>query len=159
MRLTLLLAIAIAMLGAVGCADRQQKQIERAQSQVRKLAEDLDRKTTETGVYVRVDADEIHETDPWGTRLQVGYAQGGLAETVTVRSAGPDGEFHTQDDIESLKVSANFKGVGTGIAKHAEQAATSTAKGIVKGAVAGVKESFLKNKKKSGHPNEGETAP
>lgn len=124
-----------------GCGDNQQLKIEQAQSRVSGLAEELDQNTTDTGVYVRIDEDEIKDIDPWGTRIKIAYAQGGVAETVTVRSAGPDREFHTPDDIQSVKFSANLKGIGTGIAKHAEQTANSTAKGVVKGIVSGVKES------------------
>jgi len=116
--------------------------IEKAQSQVRRIAEDLDKRTTETGAYVRVKGADIKEIDPWGTQIKVTYSQGGVAEMVTVRSAGPDREFQTNDDITAQGMAANLKGIGEGLKKNAEQTAANVAKGVVKGAVAGVKESI-----------------
>jgi hypothetical protein len=137
-------------IGLPGCGENQQLRIEQARSRVSGLAEELDSKTTDTGAYIRIDEDEIKDIDPWGTRIKIAYAQGGVAETITVRSAGPDREFHTADDIESIGFSTNLKGIGTGIAKHAEGTANSLAKGTVKGFAAGVKEtikdSFSKEK-------------
>lgn len=142
----------IASLGVVtflalgGCNDGQAKArraaVEKAEAQVRRLADELDAKTTETGVYIRVEEGEIQEKDPWGTPIDVTYAQGGMAETVTVRSAGPDTEFHTDDDLVAQGTAANFKGIGEGIKKNAEETAANTAKGLVKGTVEGVKDSI-----------------
>jgi hypothetical protein len=120
----------------------QRANIEKAQAQVRRVAEELDKRTTETGVYVRVDEDDIKETDPWGTRVKVSYSQGGVAEMVVVRSAGPDREFQTDDDLTAEGMVANLKGIGEGIKKNAEQTAANAAKGAVRGAVEGVKESI-----------------
>lgn len=115
--------------------------VEKAQALVRRIVADLDKRTTETGVYVRVKEDEINEFDPWGTKVQISYSQGGVAEVVRVRSAGPDREFQTNDDIFAEGISANLKGLGEGIKKNAEETAAKAAKGFVKGAVEGVKES------------------
>jgi hypothetical protein len=115
--------------------------IEKAQSQVRRIAEELDKRTTETGTCVRVDEDDVKETDPWGTRLKISYSQGGVAEMVVVRSAGPDREFQTDDDLTAQGVAANLKGIGEGIRKNAEETAANAAKGAVRGAIEGVKES------------------
>jgi hypothetical protein len=130
-------------LTAVGCDNgaARRELIEKGQSQVRRIASELDGKTTVTGVYVRVEKDEIKESDPWGTQVQVVYSQGGVAETVSVRSAGPDREFHTDDDLVASGISANFKGIGEGIKQNAKETATEAAKGLVKGTVEGVKES------------------
>jgi len=136
------LCAAIVLVGFVGCASKTQEQIDRATAQVQRLTEDLDRRTTDDGVYLRVDEKDINETDPWGTRLQVVYSQGGVAETLVVRSAGPDREFHTADDIRSMAGTVNFKGVGAGVQKGVEKTAAGAAKGFVKGTVTGVKESI-----------------
>ena len=117
-------------------------QISEAQVQVARLADDLDSRTTATGVYVRGKPGDIKEVDPWGTALEVRYSQGGIAETVTVRSAGPDRKLRTDDDIVAQRMAANLKGVGEGIKKNAEETAASAAKGLVKGAVQGVKDSI-----------------
>jgi hypothetical protein len=61
---------------------------------------------------------------------------------VRVRSAGPDREFDTKDDVVAEGMSANLKGIGEGIKKNAEETAANAAKGIVRGTVAGVKESI-----------------
>lgn len=137
---------------ASGCSDHAAERArERAEAQVQRMANDLDGKTTETGVYVRVKDADIQETDPWGTRIKVGYSQGGIAEVVEVRSAGPDREFDTKDDFVASRMVANLKGVGEGIKKNVEVTATNAAKGVVKGVVQGVKESIAesRNKKKN----------
>jgi hypothetical protein len=125
-----------------GAAERTAREIEQAQSQVQRIAADLDKRTTETGVYIRVKEGDIKEDDPWGTRIAVSYAQGGVAEFVIVRSAGPDREFHTDDDVAAQGMAANLKGIGEGIKNNVEETASNTAKGIVKGTVKGVKESI-----------------
>ncbi|MCA9099135.1 MAG: hypothetical protein KDA36_12150 [Planctomycetaceae bacterium] len=116
--------------------------IDQARAQVGRVVTDLDQRTSETGVYQKVDPDQIKETDPWGRPLKIDYSQGGIAETVTVRSAGPDGVFHSDDDLVASGVSANFKGNGNGIKKNAQETSSNIAKGLVKGAVDGMKESI-----------------
>jgi hypothetical protein len=138
----LLACAAIVFLSFAGCANKTREQIGQASAQVQRLTEDLDRRTTDEGVYIRVDEKDINEVDPWGTRLQVVYSQGGVAETLVVRSAGPDREFHTADDIQTTAGTVNFKGVGAGIQKGVEKTAAGAAKGFVKGTVTGVKESI-----------------
>ncbi len=53
--------VAAALAAAVGCEDRAARQaaLENAQAQVRRIAEDLDKRTTETGVYIRAKEGEI----------------------------------------------------------------------------------------------------
>jgi len=132
-----------------------------ARSEVERLAAELDSRTTPTGVYVRAKPDEVQKADPWGTPLEVTYSQGGIAEIVRVRSAGPDRKFDTTDDIQAQRMAANLKGVGEGIKKNAEETAANAAKGLVKGAVQGVKESIRESlpRKKSveSPPSETET--
>jgi hypothetical protein len=138
-RLPILALLSLATMA--GC-ETQQQRIDAATAQVQRLADDLDRRTTDTGVYVRAKDGEIKETDPWGSLVRVTYSQGGLAEEVLVRSAGPDREFHTADDIVATGIAANLKGIGEGIKRNVEATAAGAAKGVVKGAVAGVKESI-----------------
>lgn len=142
---------------------KDDKRSEKAQSQVRRVAQELDKKTTETGSYVRVEEGELDEKDPWGTPLVVSYSQDGVSENLTVKSAGPDKQLHTSDDIEASGIAINFKGVGEGIKKNVGEAAANAAKGAVKGTVAGVKESikdalpFKKKKKDSEQETKEET--
>ena len=136
----------IVLCGVSGCSDQAaERNRERAEAQVQRLATDLDGRTTATGAYVRVKEADIKETDPWGTQIKVGYSQGGIAEMVEVRSAGPDREFNTRDDIVADRMAANLKGVGEGIKKNAEETASRAAKGVVKGAIQGVKESIAES--------------
>jgi hypothetical protein len=125
---------------ALGCSG-ESRNLERARSQVGRLADHLDRQTTPAGVYIRLANNQAGEKDPWGTPIIAEYSQGGMAEIVTVTSAGPDREFHSNDDISTFRQSTNLKGVGEGIKQHAGEVAGEMAKGAVKGAVDGVKES------------------
>ena len=113
-----------------------------AQAACNRWADQLDRQTTDTGVYVRWAGEELPERDAWGQPLKVAYSQGGLAEAVEVRSLGPDGVSHTTDDVVAGRVSANLKGVGTGIQRGAAETSAGAARGAVKGTVQGVKESL-----------------
>lgn len=161
-----LLSVA-ALLFAAGCNTplTQQAAVDKAEAQTARLAEQLDQKTTATGAYIRVRDGDIRENDPWGTRIKVTYSQGGLAETIDVRSAGPDREFHTDDDIEATAISANLKGVGEGIKEHAGEVAASAAEGVVRGTVKGIKESIKdvlpkrKDKSASGDPEADKEVP
>lgn len=129
--------------------------IDKTQSQVERIVDGLDKRTTETGVYIRAKEREVREPDAWGRQFKIDYAQGGVEETVSVRSAGPDGEFFTNDDIVAQRMVANFKGVGEGVKKHAEETAANVAKGLVKGTVEGVKDSLpFRKKDKDDKPND-----
>jgi hypothetical protein len=127
------------VLAVVGCNDRS---ADRAAAQVERIADELDAKTTAAGVYVRLKDGEVKELDPWRTPIRVTYSQGGIAEVIDVRSAGPDREFHTSDDISQVRMAANFKGLGEGIRKNVEETAASAAKGAVRGALQGARESL-----------------
>jgi hypothetical protein len=115
----------------------EQKQ---ARSQVDRWADQLDRQTTETGAYVRHPREELPAADPWGRPLTVGYSQGGLAEVLTVRSLGPDGQSHTEDDVVASRQSMTLAGVGEGVKKNTEPVVQQAARGLVKGTADGVKE-------------------
>lgn len=136
------LILAVLLLCGPGCdfGMTRRVEIDKAENQVKRLAEDLDKRTTKTGAYIRAKKDEIQERDPWGTPVEVSYSQGGVAEMVEVRSAGPDRELRTKDDVTATCMAANFKGLGEGIKEHAEQTASNAAKGVVKGTFTGVKE-------------------
>ncbi len=152
---------AIALSALTGCNGLRQE-IDRATAQVEGVAEDLDAQTTDTGAYIRVAAKDIEEIDPWGTRIKVVYSQGGLAEQVVVRSAGPDKRFHTTDDVVATGFSANLKGIGEGVKRNVEATAAGAAKGLVKGTVSGVKESIKETftlRRDKDHPDEPADAP
>ncbi len=132
--------LALASFIALGCSG-ESRNLERARSQVGRLADHFDRQTSAAGVYIRPANNQAGENDPWGTPIIVEYSQGGMAEIVTVTSAGPDRELHSKDDISTFRQSTNFKGVGEGIKQNAGEVAGEMAKGAVKGTVEGVKES------------------
>ena len=138
---TMLLGLLVLLVVVAGCFVNDTS-IEQARSQVKRLADHFDRQTTATGVYIRPANNQAGEQDPWGTDIIVEYSQGGMAEIVTVTSAGPDRELHSKDDVAVFRQSTNFKGVGEGIKKNAGDVAGEIAKGAVKGAVEGVKDSI-----------------
>jgi len=113
-----------------------------AHAQVARWAEQLHGQTTDAGIYIRQPGNQLAENDPWGTPLSVAYAQGGLAETVTVRSAGPDRTFYTEDDIVAQRSVVNFKGIATGAKENVEDFAHKSARGLTKGAAEGIKEAI-----------------
>jgi hypothetical protein len=113
---------------------------EDARAQVDSWAEQLDAQTTETGVYVRYPDETLPELDPWGTPLTVMYSQGGFAERLVVRSAGPDGKLHTSDDIVAQRHAVNLKGVGHGVKENVEEVAEKAARGGAKGVITGLRE-------------------
>lgn len=120
--------------------DGANQRVAEARAQVERWVEQLHGQTTETGVYLRHPANQLPENDPWGTPLNVTYAQGGFAETLTVRSAGPDRVFHTQDDIVAKRAVVNLKGVGNGAKENIEEFTRKSARGLVKGAAEGIQE-------------------
>ena len=127
-----------------GCADNTKKLAEQTQSQVDRWADELDKQTTETGVYIRPQKEELPEKDSWGTPLKFSYSQGGVAEILTVRSAGSDRQFGTQDDVTAQRTAVNLKGVGEGIKKNVEEVAEKGARGATRGVIEGLKEARKK---------------
>ena len=57
----------------------------------------------------------LTEIDPWGNTLKVDYKQDGINEIMTVRCAGPDNEFETQDDLIRTRSAPNFWGFHHGL--------------------------------------------
>jgi hypothetical protein len=113
-----------------------------ARSQVTRWADQLHSQTTDAGIYIRHPGNQLPEDDPWGTPLSIAYAQGGVMETLTVRSAGPDRAFYTEDDITVHRSVVNLKGIGKGAKDNIEEFAHHGARGLTKGAVEGIKDSF-----------------
>ena len=98
-----------------------------AQALCERWADQLHQQTTESGSYVRWEGETLPDADPWGNPLQVAYSQGGVAESVEVRSLGRDGVSHTADDVVAARRVVNFKEVGHGIKAGAEEAARNVA--------------------------------
>ncbi len=134
-----IVALIILALGISVPSCRRYAQNESVRIQTKEVALRLDTQTTEAGVYVRVPEEELPDTDLWGTKLRVQYAQGGVAETIRVTSAGRDKLFGTTDDISSYCLSTNLKGIGTGLRDNAEEASRNVAKGLVEGVKEGLK--------------------
>ena len=167
---TVFLMLVVSMCGCSRLIDSRPQQ---TRDQVRRVAADLDARTTKTGVYVRVEKPELDERDAWGTPLRVTYSQGGVAEMVKVTSAGPDREFGTRDDIDHENMAMNFKGAGEGVRENASSVARDVAKGAVEGVADGVKETVsdaatsvkdavkkrLPGRKRAEATNDGEGSP
>jgi hypothetical protein len=134
---------------------------ERARSQVRAWAEKLDANTTVTGSYIRPQAEELPEIDPWGKTLRVNYTNEGVAEKLTVRSAGPDKTFFTDDDIDEVRMTGSLEGTAEVVKKNigevSKEGAKGTVKGILEGAAEGVKEAVARDKS-TGDGKEKESA-
>jgi hypothetical protein len=126
---------------AMVLSDGASRRVADARAQVSRWAEQLHGQTTDAGVYIRHPANQLPENDPWGTPLNVTYAQGGFAETLTVRSAGPDGVFFTQDDILAQRSVVNLKGIGRGAKDNIEEFAQDGARGLTRGVADGIRES------------------
>jgi hypothetical protein len=145
MKRTLLTVLGIAAVGIGAIAlwlfnAPSQRRIAEAQAQVNRWAEKLHGQTTDAGVYVRHQGECIPENDPWGILLHVDYTQGGFAETLEVRSSGPDKAFYTEDDIVAKRSVMNLKGIGQGAKENVEEFAQKGARGVVKGATEGIKD-------------------
>lgn len=126
----------------LGCSDPR---LDEAKALVNRWADQLDTQTEATGIYVRRQGPL--DNDPWGSPLTVTYSQGGLAETLVVRSVGPDGVSHSKDDLVATRISMNVKGVGTGIKKNAEETAENAGRGFARGVIQGAKEELQKKAK------------
>ncbi|MBN1911335.1 MAG: hypothetical protein JW818_16450 [Pirellulales bacterium] len=149
------LAVLACSLCTIGCTDRNaEAKRAKVEAQVQRWADKLDAQTTETGVYIRPQKPELPEKDAWDQALIVEYSQGGVAEMLVVRSFGPDGVSHTEDDITARRTAVNLKGAGEGIKKNigetAEEATKGVMRGVVKGAKEGLKDVFKKKGKKEG---------
>src|SRR5438552_7129152 len=115
---------------------------DRARALVREWAETLDGQTDETGGFLRHQGATAN--DPWGRPLDISYSEGGFAETLTVRSAGPDGVSYTDDDIIEKRTKVTAHGIGRGIKKNTAEMAEKAGEGLSKGVIKGVKEELRK---------------
>lgn len=139
------LIVGLGMLGVHRVRERSRlddEKVTATRTLVDRWADQFDRDTTDTGIYRRWPNETLPENDAWGRPLRVTYSQGGVAENLEVRSLGPDGVDHTVDDVVAVRLSTNLKGIGHGIVQGSEKVAANSAKGAVKGIVAGVKESI-----------------
>lgn len=57
----------------------------------------------------------VTEADSWGNLLKVEYKQDWTDEIMTVRSAGPDGAFHSGDDLVRTRTRAKPQAVLSGL--------------------------------------------
>jgi hypothetical protein len=123
-------------LALIGCAKDDRP--ERARAQVKQWAEKLDARTTDSGSFLRHQGPT--EPDPWGKDLLVSYSHGGMQETLSVRSAGPDGVEFTEDDLVEVRSKMTLQGIGTGIKRNVEEVAEKGGKGLARGVVQGLRE-------------------
>jgi hypothetical protein len=149
--MTRILTISLGVIAAVGCVAwlyhnhrEQERCLAEARAQVSRWADELSGQTTDAGIFVRHPGNQLPESDPWETPLSVAYTQGGFAETLTVRSAGPDRLFNTEDDVVEKRYAVNLKGVGKGMRDHVEEFAENGARGMTKGVIGGIREGVQK---------------
>lgn len=60
----------------------------------------------QTGAYIRLEDEDIHERDAWGKRLRILYETRSATgtEALTVLCAGRDGAFMTKDDFIKQRI-------------------------------------------------------
>jgi hypothetical protein len=112
---------------------------EEAEAACERWAEKLATQTTPTGSFIRPESGELPENDPWGHPLVVVYREGGLAESLEVRSLGPEGVSHSSDDLVATRHSVTLKGMGTAVKEGIEETAENASRGLVRGAIDGVR--------------------
>jgi hypothetical protein len=137
------------MLLLVGC-EALDARPEQARAIVRRTADEFDKQTAKNGSYIRDREGMLAQTDPWGTKLRLSYSSGGVAEELSVCSAGPDKEFDTDDDIAEQRLTATLAGVGEGIKENIGEVAKNAASGAVQGTVEGIKDAVKANLPKFG---------
>jgi hypothetical protein len=64
-----------------------------------RLADDVAKDTDSDGRFVRKPEGPLPETDAWGRPFRLAYKPGRLSDGLEIRSAGPDGEWNTRDDV------------------------------------------------------------
>jgi hypothetical protein len=116
----------MSILALAGCSDGTKAKVEQTKAQVNEIMEALDTKIDKaTGLYLH---ENVEATDAWGHQIKVTYNQRNNYETLTVRSAGPDGTMFNKDDIV---IASRWYKVGAG---------SEDAKKILRDATSGVKE-------------------
>jgi hypothetical protein len=76
-----------------------------ASETVARLADECAKDTDSDGRFVRKPDGPQPETDVWGRPLRLTYKPGVLSDGLEVRSAGPDGEWNTWDDVVATRSS------------------------------------------------------
>jgi hypothetical protein len=64
-----------------------------------RLADEFAKDTDPAGRFVRKREGPLEESDLWGCPFRLEYKPGTLSDGLEVRSAGPDGEWGTRDDV------------------------------------------------------------
>lgn len=84
-----------------------QRETERAATSetAARLADAFAKDTDPDGRYVRKPEGPLPETDAWGRPFRLAYTPGRLSDGLEVRSAGPDGEWDTADDVVAPRTS------------------------------------------------------
>jgi hypothetical protein len=85
-------------------AKRETERAEASKTAVR-LADEYAKDTDSDGRFVRKPAGELEEPDVWGRPFRLTYQPGTLSDGLEVRSAGPDGEWNTWDDVVATRTS------------------------------------------------------
>jgi hypothetical protein len=86
---------------------REREEAERATTSeaAARLADDLAQETDSEGRFVRRPAGPLPGNDFWGRPFRLSYQPGTLSDGLEVRSAGPDGEWQTRDDVVVTRTS------------------------------------------------------
>ena len=82
-----------------GCGEAERVKILDTRSQVQRIADDLYNRSSSTGFCERIMASEEEIIDAWGTPIEIDISTGGNATRIKVRSAGPDRQLNTVDDL------------------------------------------------------------
>jgi len=72
---------------------------------VARLADEYADETDTEGRFVRQPDGQLPESDVWDRPLRLAYKPGILSDGLEVRSAGPDGEWKTWDDVVAKRSS------------------------------------------------------
>lgn len=72
---------------------------------VARVADEFTKDTDSDGRFVRKPEGPLPETDVWGRQLRLAYKPGNFSDGLEVRSAGPDGEWNTWDDVVAARSS------------------------------------------------------
>jgi hypothetical protein len=107
------------------------------------VADELAKDTDSDGRFLRKPEGPLPETDAWGRPLRLTYKPGVLSDGLEVRSAGPDGEWNTWDDV-----------VGTRSSRISNKALARDAAG---GLIDAARDKLLGKKPKDGEKNEKKT--
>jgi hypothetical protein len=83
------------------------REAERAEASeiVARVADEFAEDVDSEGRFVRKPEGQLHETDVWGRPIRLAYKPGTLSDGLEVRSAGPDGEWQTRDDVVATRTS------------------------------------------------------